>query len=568
LIRTLALIAAIALGSMLAEAPATVSFRESAEGSGIRFITASSHTAQKYLPESMVGGVAMLDYNNDGRQDLFFVNGAALQDPMPPGSQPDKSDPRFWNRLYRGNRDGTFTDVTKKAGLAGHSFGMGVAVGDYDNDGFPDLYVTNLGQNILYHNNGDGTFTDVTDHAGVAGTGWSTGAAFVDYDRDGKLDLVVTRYLEWDFAGNPRCGDPRPGYRSYCHPNQFKPISHLLYHNNGDGTFTDVSRKSGIAASPGKGLGIAVGDFDRDGWPDIFVANDSFPQQLFRNNHDGTFSEVALTLGLAYNDDGETFAGMGTDFADYDNDGWPDIFVNSLANQRYALFHNDKAHSFSYVSQPSGIGGISLLHSGWGTRFVDFDNDGWKDLFVAQGHVMDNIDRTQPSVRYREPLLIMRNKGGRFEDVSASSGSAFQTPLAARGAAFGDLNNDGFIDVVVTCNDGPTILLMNAGGNGNHWLLINTVGTVSNRDGIGAQIRIVSDSGLEQYGFVTTAGSYLSASDKRVHFGLGRDRKIRVLEVKWPSGIVQKLENVDADQILNIHEPASSRSEADALRVR
>jgi hypothetical protein len=568
LIRTGALIAAITLGALLAEGPATISFREAAEGSGIRFITASSHTGQKYLPESMVGGVAMLDYDNDGQQDLFFVNGAALQDPMPPGSQPDKSDPRFWNRLYRGNRDGTFTDVTKKAGLAGHSFGMGVAVADYDNDGFPDLYVTNLGRNILYHNNGDGTFTDVTGRAGVAGAGWSTGAAFVDYDRDGKLDLFVTRYLEWDFAGNPICGERRAGYRSYCHPNQFKPISHLIYHNNGDGTFTDVSRKSGIAAFPGKGLGIAIGDFDRDGWPDIFVANDSSPQQLFRNNHDGTFSDVALILGLAYNDDGEAFAGMGTDFADYDNDGWPDIFVNSLANQRYALFHNDKGRSFSYVSQPSGIAGISLLHSGWGARFADFDNDGWKDLFVAQGHVMDNIDLTQPAVRYREPLLLMRNNGGRFENVSATSGLPFQTPLAARGAAFGDINNDGLIDVVITCNDGPTKLLMNAGGNGNHWLLINTVGTVSNRDGIGAAIRIVSDSGMEQYGYVSTAGSYLSASDKRVHFGLGRDRKIRLVEVKWPGGTVQKLENIDADQILNIHEPASSRSGAGGRGVR
>jgi hypothetical protein len=550
------LIAVSAIGFLAAEAPSAISFRELAQAAGFRFRTDSSHTSQKYLPESMVGGVAILDYDNDGRQDLFFVNGAALKDPMPPGGHPDKSDPRFWNRLYRGNRDGTFTDVTEKARLAGHSFGMGVAVGDYDNDGFEDLYVTNVGGNILYHNNGDGTFTDVTARAGVAGGGWSTGAAFVDYDRDGKLDLVVARYLEWDFAGNPWCGEHRPGYRSYCHPNQFKPVTHLLYHNNGDGTFTDVSRQSRIAASPGKGLGVAIGDFDRDGWPDIFVANDSFPQQLFRNNHNGTFSEVALTLGIGYNEDGETFAGMGTDFADYDNDGWPDIFVNSLANQRYALFHNEKGRGFSYVSQTSGIAGISLQHSGWGAGFADFDNDGWKDLFVAQGHVMDNVELTQPSVRYREPLLMLRNNHGRFEDVSRSSGPAFQIPLAARGAAFGDVNNDGLVDVVITCNDGPTMLLMNAGGTANHWLTVNTVGSISNRDGIGARVRIISDSGLEQYGYVSTAGSYLSASDKRVHFGLGRDRKIRVLEIDWPGGAVQKLENIDADQILNIREPA------------
>jgi hypothetical protein len=546
-----------AIAFLAAEAPPTISFRESAEAAGVRFRTASSHTAQKYLPESMVGGVAILDYNNDGQQDLFFVNGAALQDPMPAGAQPDKSDPRFWNRLYRGNRDGTFTDVTEKAGVSGHSFGMGVAVGDYDNDGFEDVFVTNVGGNILYHNNGDGTFTDVTARAGVAGGGWSSGAAFVDYDRDGKLDLVVARYLEWDFAANPWCGDHRPGYRSYCHPDQFRPVSHLLYHNNGDGTFTDVSRQSRIAAAPGKGLGVAIGDFDRDGWPDIFVANDSFPQQLFRNNHNGTFSEVAVTLGIGYNDDGETFAGMGTDFADYDNDGWPDIFVNSLANQRYALFHNDKGRAFSYVSQSSGIAGVSLLHSGWGAGFADFDNDGWKDLFVAQGHVMDNIELTQPSVRYREPLLMLRNNRGRFENVSASSGSPFQIALAARGAAFGDLNNDGLVDIVITCNDGPSMLLMNAARGGNHWLTVNTVGTLSNRDGIGARIRIVSESGVEQYGYVSTAGSYLSSSDKRVHFGLGRDGKVRLLEIEWPRGVVQKLENIDADQVLSVREPAA-----------
>jgi hypothetical protein len=544
-----------AIGFVAAETRATISFRDATETAGIRFRTSSSHTMQKYLPESMVGGVAILDYDNDGQQDLFFVNGAALKDPMPAGTQPDKTDPRYWNRLYHGNRDGTFTDVTEKAGVAGHSFGMGVAVGDYDNDGFEDLYVTNVGANILYHNNGNGTFTDVTARAGIAGSGWSTGATFVDYDRDGKLDLVVARYLEWDFAGNPWCGEHRPGYRSYCHPNQFKPISHLLFHNNGDGTFTDVSKRSRIAAAPGKGLGVAIGDFDRDGWPDIFVANDSFPEQLFRNNHDGTFSDVALNLDIGYNDDGETFAGMGVDFADYDNDGWPDIFVNSLANQRYALFHNEKGRSFSYVSQASGLARISLLHSGWGARFADFDNDGWKDLFVAQGHVMDNIELTQPSVRYREPLLMLRNNHGRFEDVSATSGAPFQMPLAARGAAFGDLNNDGLVDAVVTCNDGPTFLVMNGTAKGNHWLIVNTVGKASNRDGIGARIRLVSAAGLEQYGYVSTAGSYLSASDKRVHFGLGGERKVRLLEIEWPSGTVQKLENVDGDQILNAREP-------------
>jgi len=549
----------LAGGSLFArETRKLPTFTDVAATAGVGFRTQSSRTAQKYLPESMVGGVAMFDYNNDGLLDLFFVNGAKLTDPMSSGRAPDKSDPLFWNRLYRNNGDGTFTDATREAGLAGHSFGMGVAVGDFDNDGFPDLYITNVGKNILYRNNGNGTFTDVTDTSGVAGGGWSTGAAFVDYDRDGRLDLVVARYLDWDFTQNIWCGEHRPGFRSYCHPNHFKPITHLVYHNNGDGTFTDVSERCGIGKYPGKGLGIAVNDFDRDGWPDIAIANDSFPQQLFRNNRDGTFTESALSLGLAYNDDGETFAGMGIDFADYDNDGWPDIFINALANQRYALFHNEKGRSFNYISQKSGLGAATQLHSGWGARFIDYDNDGSKDLFVAQGHVMDNIEFTQPQVRYLEPLLLLRNRDGRFDNVSESSGASFQKRFAARGAAFGDLNNDGFLDVAINCNDGPAVVLLNNGGNGNHWLLVNTVGTASNRDGIGAHIRLVPETGGEQHGYVTTAGSYLSASDKRVHFGLGTDRLIRLLEITWPSGTVQRMERITADQVLTVREPKRS----------
>jgi hypothetical protein len=535
-----------------AEQPA---FRDVTARSGIRFRNLASRTSQKYLPEAMTGGVAMIDYNNDGHLDLFFVNGAALGDPMASGQAPDKSGPRFWNRLYRNNGDGTFTDVTSAAGLRGHSFGMGVAVGDYDNDGNPDLYVTNLGSNILYRNNGDGTFTDVTAKAGVAGGGWSTGACFVDYDRDGHLDLVVARYMEWDFADNHYCGERRPGYRSYCHPDRFQPVHHLVYHNNGDGTFTDISRKCGIAESPGKGLGVAINDFDGDGWPDILVANDSWPQQLFRNNRDGTFTESALASALAFDEDGKTFAGMGVDFADYDNDGWPDVFVDALAHQRYALFHNDKGRGFEYVSGSSGVSGITTLHSGWGARFIDYDNDGWKDLVVGQGHVMDNIELTQPSVRYREPLLLMRNQDGKFVDVSRLGGAPFQIPLAARGAAFGDLNNDGFLDIAVNCNDGPAMILLNEGSNGNHWLMVNPVGTRSNRDGIGAKARVVSASGKQQFGFVSTAGSYLSASDRRLHFGLGGDDRVRLLEIEWPSGARQRLENVPANQILTVAEP-------------
>lgn len=522
--------------------------------SGVRFRHQSSRTSQKYLPESMGAGVAMFDYDNDGYQDLFFVNGARLLDPMPNGASPNKSDPRFWDRLYRNNGDDTFTDVTEKAGLRGSLYGMGVATGDYDNDGHTDLLVSNLGGNTLYRNNGDGTFTDVTKKAGVGGGGWSAGACFVDYDRDGLLDLIVTRYLDWDFSKNVYCGAHRPGYRSYCHPDQFAAVSCLVYHNNGDGTFKDVSKACGIAASPGKALGIAINDFDRDGWPDILVANDSFPQQLFRNNRDGTFSEVALESGLAFDQDGKTFAGMGVDFADYDNDGWPDAFVNALSNQRYALFRNNKA-SFDDVSDSVGISEITMPHSGWGTKMIDYDNDGWRDIFVAQGHVMDNIELTDPSLRYLEAPLLMKNDGGKFRNVSQESGPAFRMPLSARGAAFGDLDNDGCIDVAINCNDGPAVILRNQGGTGNHWLLLNLVGTVSNRDGFGARIHVITEQGLEQHAFVSSAGSYLSASDKRVHFGLGASRKVRSLEINWPSGIVQQIGSVAADQILTVREP-------------
>jgi hypothetical protein len=521
--------------------------------SGIRFKQESSKTTQKYLPEAMGGGVAMFDYNNDGRLDLFFVNGALLQDPMPKGAVPDKTGQRYWNRLYRNNGDGAFTDVTEMAGLQGRGYGMGVATGDFDNDGNVDLLVTNLGGNILYHNNGDGTFTDVTAKAGVAGSGWCTGATFTDYDRDGYLDLIVTRYVDWDFGMNVYCGEHRRGYRAYCHPDQFKAISYLVFHNNGDGTFTDLSKSSGIATSPGKALGIAVNDFDRDGWPDIFVANDSVPEQLFHNNRDGTFTEMGLLAGAAYGENGATFAGMGADFADYNNDGWPDIFVNALANQEYSLFQNNKG-AFEDVTNRSGIGAISMLHSGWGAKMMDYDNDGWLDLFVAQGHVMDNIQLTEPTLRYREPLLIMRNRHGIFEDVSRLSGPAFEVPLAARGAAFGDLDNDGFIDVAINCNDGHAVILHNEGGNGNHWLSLKLVGKKSNRDGIGATIALVPEGGGEQYAFVSTCGSYLSASDQRAHFGLGSSRKASSIEIKWPSGIVQRLESVAADQILVVHE--------------
>jgi enediyne biosynthesis protein E4 len=543
------------LGSTAAQSVPAQIFEDITAKSGIRFKQESSRTSEKYLPESMGSGVAMLDYDNDGWLDLFFVNGAKLLDPMPPGTLPDKSDPRYWNRLYKNNRDGTFTDVTEKAGLQGRLYGMGVGTGDYDNDGNMDLLVTNLGGNVLYHNNGDGTFTDVTAKAGMGGSGWCTGACFVDYDRDGHLDLIVSRYVEWGFSSDIYCGEHKPGYRAYCHPDQFNAITHLVFHNNGDGTFTDVSKKCGVGSSPGKGLGVAIDDFDGDGWPDIFVANDSVAEQLFRNNHDGTFTDVALLSGLAYDQNGHAFAGMGADFGDYKNTGWPSVFVNALANQKYKLFRNDKG-TFDDITDSIGLGASTMSHSGWGVKWIDYDNDGWLDLFVAQGHVMDNIQLTEPTLRYLEPPLLLRNEQGHFSSVPQQSDPVFMTPLAARGAAFGDLDNDGLIDIAINCNNGHAIILHNRGGNGNHWLMLNLTGTSSNRDAIGSKIRLVTDNGQQQTRFVSTAGSYISASDKRAHFGLGSSKKLRLIEITWPSGIVQRLESVPVDQILTVKEPA------------
>ena len=409
-------------------------FVDVATESGVDFLGQSSKTSQKYLMESMVGGVAAFDYNVDGLIDLYFVNGAKLEDPMPEGALPDKSDSRYWNRLYRNDGSWRFTDVTEQSGVRGDHFGQGVAAGDYDNDGLPDLFLANFGRNILYRNLGDGTFEDVTESAGVGGGGWSAGAGFLDYDRDGHVDLFVSRYVEWSFADNPWCGERKPGYRSYCHPKHFAPVPHFVYRNRGDGSFENATESTGFATAPGKGLGLAFNDYDRDGWIDVVVANDSFPQQLFRNLEGTGFEEVALLSGMAYDENGRTFAGMGVDFSDYNNDGRPDVFINALAHQRYALFRND-GQLFEYVSGPTGVSGITSLHSGWGTKFLDYDNDGNRDIFVAQGHVMDNIELTQPDVHYEEPLVLMRNTGEAFEDVSARSGEAFKVPRAARGAA-------------------------------------------------------------------------------------------------------------------------------------
>ena len=511
---------------------------------GLDFIHQNSPTAQKYLIETMGGGVALLDYNNDGLLDVFLVNSGRLTSPMQTPENFSRHDPINWNRLFRQNRDGSFTDVTAAAGLSNAgdgNYGMGVAVGDYDNDGYPDLYVTSYGKNVLYHNNGDGTFTDVTAKAGVAGGGWSVSAGFFDYDNDGKLDLFVTRYMEWDVKHSKTCGGE---WHTYCPPEEFPATTNILYHNNGDGTFTDVSQQAGIAAKKGRALGVAFADYDEDGFIDIFVANDGMQQYLFHNNGNGTFTERGLEAGAALSEDGRRLSGMGVVFQDYDNDGRPDVIVTELPREIYGVYHNEGGGLFSYRSLETGLGMLSSGSSGWGVGLEDFDNDGWKDLFVAQGHVLDNVEQIDPSLRYREMPLLAMNQHGRFQGADAGTSS----PLVGRAAAFGDLNNDGWQDVVMTVLGGRPQVFLNRGGK-QHWLIVNLRGTRSNRDGLGARVRVNG-----QTRFATTAGSYLSASDKRLHFGLGAADTAKV-EVLWPSGIRQTVNDVHSDQILEIREP-------------
>jgi len=496
-----------------------------------------SPSLRKHLIEAMGGGVALLDYDNDGRLDVFFVNGGA---PAKTGFA--RSDPKHWNRLYRQNPDGSFSGVTEAAGLAAAgdgNYGMGVAAADFDNDGFTDLYVTNFGRNVLYRNTGKGTFTDVTARAGVGGGGWSASAGFFDYDNDGLLDLFVTRYMDWSLAASKACGD---GVRVYCPPATFPAIGNFLYRNRGDGTFADVSAASGVGRALGRALGVAFADADDDGDVDIFVANDGMEQFLFRNNGNGTFTERAVEAGAALSDDGKPVSGMGVDFRDYDNDGRPDIVVTTLSRQKYALFRGLGDGQFEYASLASGLGAITSIHSGWGTAFVDFDNDGWKDLFVAQGHVMDNVEKLDPSLRSHEAPLLAMNKQGHFE----RGGQAFAA-AAGRGVAFGDLNNDGAADAVMSTLGGPPVVFRNRGGGGR-WLTLALRGTRSNRDGAGARVFV---NGQRQD--AGSAGSYLSSNDRRVHFGLGSALTAKV-EIRWPSGRVQRLAGVAANQILSVTE--------------
>jgi hypothetical protein len=559
----------IAVGAMLVAgsiemlpAGSSVKFTEVSE-SGVTFRHAASKTRVKFLPETMGGGVAIFDADGDGRLDLFFTNGAASTTETSSSRPPDKRDSRFWNRLYRNLGGWKFQDVTEQSRLAGTRYDFGAAAADYDNDGDIDLLVTGLGLTSLFRNDGRGTFTDVTPSANAAVPGWSTSAAFVDVDHDGLLDLYVCRYLDWTWESNIACPSADGTGRAYCHPRHFAPVASVLLRNKGDGTFSDASASSGIAAHPGKALGVAIHDYDRDGWIDIFVANDSMQQYLFRNSGRGVFAEVAQEAGVAYDDDGRSFAGMGTDLEDYDNDGWPDLIVTTLSLERYALYRGAGGGRFDYASHTSGVGRATLQYSGWGTKFVDFDNDGRRDLFVAQSHVLDTVSRARQGFDFLQPPLMLRNEGlstplgagASFVDISRSLGRVFERPAPGRGAAFADLDDDGDLDIVIANLDAAPTVLRNDGASANHWLTVALRGTRSNRDGIGAIVTIVDEYGRTQSGICSTASSYQSASDRRVHFGLADARTVRRVEVRWPSGTLQVLKDLAVDRILELVEP-------------
>jgi hypothetical protein len=537
------------------QSPSPVTFADVTAQSGVNFKHAASPTAQKYLLETMGGGVALLDYDNDGRLDIYFTNGAQINDPMPKTAMPDKRDARFWNRLYRQKADGTFEDTTERARVAGAGYSMGAAAADYDGDGYTDIYVAAYGASILYRNRGDGTFEDATRRAGVAGGGWPTSAGWLDYDRDGRLDLFVARYMDWDFErGSIYCGELRPGFRAYCHPDNFKGASNILYRQKADGTFEDVSAAAKISDPNGKALGVAFADFDGDALLDIIVANDSVRQSLYRNNGDGTFEDVALMAGVGYDENGKTFAGMGVDAADYDNDGWPDILITALSNETYPLFRNNGDLSFSYATNVSGVGQITLLYSGWGTRFIDIDNDGRRDIFVAQSHVLDTIEKTTTYLTYRQTPLLMHNTGKSFVNVSSSAGQVFHAPLAARGAAFGDMDNDGDTDIVLGTLDGPPVILRH-NGTKHHWLGLALSGTKSNRQALGARVVVTETSGAKQTFDVTQAGSYLSSNDPRIVAGIGAATSVRSVEIRWPNGKTQTLNAPSIDRYQTVVEP-------------
>ncbi|MFL6335059.1 MAG: CRTAC1 family protein [Pyrinomonadaceae bacterium] len=533
------------------QSPSPVFFADVTAQVGINFKHSASRTSQKYLPETMGAGVALFDFDGDGRLDLFFTNGALIADPMSKTSTPDKRDPRFWNRLYRQKSDGTFEDVTERSGLRGEGYSMGAAAADFDGDGRADIYVAAYGgEGRLYRNRGDGSFEDVTQRLKADVPGWGTSAGWLDYDRDGRLDLYVARYMDWDFErGTLYCGSPQ--VRAYCHPDNFQGAAPVLLHQKADGTFEDVSARARVADPEGKGLGVAFADFDGDGWTDIFQANDNARQFLYRNRGDGTFEDVALLAGVGYDENGKAFAGMGVDAADYDNDGRVDLFVTALSNETYPLFRNNGDLSFSYATGTTGLGPITIPYSGWGARFADFDADGLRDIFVAQGHVLDTIEQTTGFILYRQPPLLLRNTGKTFVNVSESAG--LKVPLAARGAAFGDIDNDGDTDVVLAQTDGPALVLRNSGAK-NHWLGLALAGAGTNRQGLGARVVVTDAGGVRQVFDVTGAGSYLSTNDTRLLVGLGSKTAVRTIEIRWPGGKTQTLNSPAIDAYNTVQE--------------
>ena len=502
-----------------------------------------------HLPETVGAGCAFLDYDNDGWMDIYLVNSGPCDFYQP--SQPLR------NALYHNNRDGTFTDVALKAGATGNAYGMGVAVGDYDGDGFPDLYVTQYPHSILYHNNRDGTFTDVTARAGVAAPGWATSAVWFDYDNNGRLDLFVCRFVDYSKTKLKFCGDTITGERHYCIPTIYDPMPCWLFHNNGDGTFADVSKESGIAQHLAKAWGVVAADINNDGRMDLYVTNDTVPNFLFANRGKGKFEEIGVLAGVGLSAFGKPRSGMGVDAADYDQDGWIDLFEANVDHEMYSLYHNDKNEVFTDVANPNGIGPATRMMSGWGLKFFDYDNDGDVDLLLCNGHPDDQIEKMIEGVTFREPMLLFRNTGKGFEDVSAEGGQIFSRPLAGRGLALGDFDNDGFVDVLITQNNGAPILLKNKAGRDNHWLGVQLVGTKSNIDAVGAKITYQAGD-FQRHQFKVGGGSYLSAHDPRMVLGVGRRTKIDWLEVEWPqpSGKRERFTGLPIDRYITIVEGA------------
>ena len=527
-----------------------VTFTNIRKQAGISFLQDSTESREKYYLETMGTGVAWIDYDQDGLMDLYFVQSAAT-----PAYKPKRT---LYSSLYRNNGDGTFTEVTAQAGVGGEGhYGQGVAVGDYDNDGYPDLYVTGYESAILYHNNGNGTFTDVTAKAGVADKGqWSTSAAWFDYDKDGWLDLLVCNYIDWSPQNNIWCGGHRPGYRAYCSPDNYSGQHLALYHNNHDGTFTDVSQESGVGKPEAKGMGVVTADFNNDGWPDIAVANDTWPNFLFINQHDGTFKDVSFISGVAASEDGRYEAGMGIDAADVIGNGWFDIYITHLDFELNRLYTNNGDGTFNDATYSSGIGNTAILLSGVAAKFMDYDNDGWDDICQLNGAMVDNIRLYHSEVHYREPMLMYRNLGrGKFAKVSKYLGADFNRPVAGRGLAVADFDNDGDLDMVTNDRGDYPQLLRNDGGNANNWLKVHLIGTKSNRDGNGSLLKLTSE-GFTQYKQSKGGMSYMSAHDPRIHFGLGKRTQIDSLTITWPSGTVTHLTNLPINQIISVKEGA------------